>query len=254
MYLKYKKNFYSQNGEDGIIQKIIDDLNLNKKLFVCEFGAWDGKFLSNIFYLVKKNLAKAIMIESDKNKFKDLIKTAKKYPNITPINKFVSPTGNNSLDIILEEYNFPYDFDILSIDIDSNDLEIWENLKKYEPKILIIEINSSIVPGIKQRHNSKQNLLGNSFTSTLEVANKKKYTPIAHTGNLILVRNDLINKMNVNLDLLKNPNKLFIYDFVNKKDLRNNYLIKILKKIVPNFIRNAINAKIKNIIIKLFIK
>jgi hypothetical protein len=61
----------------------------------------------------------------------------------------------------------------LSIDIDSNDLEIWESLINFKPKIVIIEINSSILPGIKQRHDPNRGKLNSSFTSTLEVAKKK---------------------------------------------------------------------------------
>ena len=65
------------------------------------------------------------MIEGDDEKYKELIKTSKKHKNIIPINKFVMPNGDNSLDNILEENDFPIDFDLLSIDVDSNDLEIW---------------------------------------------------------------------------------------------------------------------------------
>ena len=245
MYLKYKKNFFSQNGEDGIIEKILEDLNIKENLYVCEFGAWDGIFLSNTFNLVHKRNANALMIEGDEDKFNDLIKTSNKYSSIIPVNKFVCPTGNNSLDSILDQNKFPIDFDILSIDIDSNDLEIWEKLKKYKPKIVIIEINSSIIPGVKQRHNPEKNQLGNSFSSTLEVAYQKSYVPIVHTGNLILLKKELLKKINLDIDLINNPNKLFIYDWVNKKNFDNSFIFKILKSLIPNFIRKKISPNIK---------
>ena len=94
------------------------------------------------------------MIEGDNERFKDLVKTSKKYPNIIPVNKFVEPDGDNSLDKILEENNFPIDYDLLSIDIDSNDLEIWESTTKHKPKIVIIEI-IQLLPNVRQRHNAK---------------------------------------------------------------------------------------------------
>ena len=57
MFLKYKKNFYSQNGEDGIILEVLKRLKIkNKELWCCEFGAWDGIHGSNTFNLVKNNI------------------------------------------------------------------------------------------------------------------------------------------------------------------------------------------------------
>ena len=250
MYLKYRKNYFSQSGEDGIIEKIIEDLNLNQKLFICEFGAWDGKFLSNTFNLVKKKNAIALMIEGDDERYKDLIKTSKQYPNIIPINKFVTLEGDNSLEKILEKNNFPIDFDLLSIDIDSNDLEIWESIIKYKPKIVIIEINSGLLPNIRQRHNAKLGLQGNSFQSTLDVAKRKGYTAIAHTGNLILLRDELIDLINFDNDLLKNPNKLFIYDWININN--ENKIIKLLKFFIPNLIRKKISVRLKYDFLKIF--
>jgi len=40
-YLDFIKNVYSQNGEDGVIEKIFKDLEIIDGV-VCEFGAWDG--------------------------------------------------------------------------------------------------------------------------------------------------------------------------------------------------------------------
>ncbi len=252
MYLNYRKNYFSQNGEDGIIEKLIEQLNLKQNLFVCEFGAWDGIYCSNTFNLVIKYNTTALMIEGDDKKYQELLKTSKKNINMIPINKFVTPNGDNSLDKILEENNFPIDFDLLSIDIDSNDLEIWESLTKYKPKIVIIEINSSLTPEISQIHNTKLGLFGNSFKSTLDVSRKKGYSPIVHTGNLILLKNELLEKIKFDENLLKNPEKLFIYDWVNKKNIDDLFITKLLKFFIPKFIRNKISIKIKDKISQMF--
>lgn len=92
---------------------------------ICEFGAWDGKHLSNTFNLVKNFNARAVYIEGDKKKYQDLLKTAKEYPNILPINAFVSHKNDrNSLDNLLAPTFLKKDFDILSIDMDVHDLEV----------------------------------------------------------------------------------------------------------------------------------
>ena len=45
--LKYYGNIHSQIGQDGILQEIFRKLGLRKGFF-CEFGAWDGVYLSTV--------------------------------------------------------------------------------------------------------------------------------------------------------------------------------------------------------------
>ena len=238
---KFKKNIYSENGEDGILQEILKRLDLENSGWCCEFGAWDGKVGSNTFNLVKNYNFKAVYIESDKKKFNDLKKTEGKYPNIFAINKSIDRNINSdgSLKKVLERTKIPLDFEVLSIDIDSYDLDVWETLEKYRPKIVVIEINSSIKPGIIQRHD--ENNQGNSFSATVNVGKRKGYVLVQHTGNCIFLREDLINKINYDEDLLKNPDKLFDKSWLKKKDS----LFKLLlKKLLPAFLINILK-KIK---------
>lgn len=242
-YSYHKKNFYSQNGEDGILNELIKNLGLDKRIFLCEFGAWDGKFLSNTFNIVKNLESTALFIESDQERFKNLLITAKEYKNIIPVNRTVSNKGKNSLDKILKENNFPFDFDLLSIDVDGNDLEIWEGMVNFKPKIVIIEINSNIKPEIYQRHNPDEGKFGNSFFSTINIGKKKGYLPISHTGNLIFVDDQFKDKLKIDLNNLKNPKIIFNYDWINQ----NNFLIKFASFILPLFIKKKIPLKLKKI-------
>jgi hypothetical protein len=45
---KYRKNYFSQNGEDGVLEEILSRLDI-KSGWCVEFGAWDGKTFSNTF-------------------------------------------------------------------------------------------------------------------------------------------------------------------------------------------------------------
>ena len=88
---KYKKNYYSQNGEDGIIKEILKRTRINNKKnkWCCEFGAWDGKHGSNTYNLVLNYGFKAVYIEGNKDRFQALKELTKKVPKIYSLNKYI---------------------------------------------------------------------------------------------------------------------------------------------------------------------
>lgn len=205
----FKFNVYSQNGEDGVIEELLGRLRLEDHTaqWCVEFGAWDGRHLSNTFALVEKGW-NAIYIEGDRARYEDLLKTVKDFKKIIPVNAYVSMGGDeNSLDAILSKTNIPVDFELLSIDIDSYDCDVWESLEKYTPKVVVIEINSSVPPGVYWRHSEKTP--GNTFSAMTALGKDKGYRLVCHTGNLIFVRNDLIELVNIPEKYLKFPELIF---------------------------------------------
>ena len=229
----FKSNVYSQFGEDGVIREVIRRIGLvvDNDFWCVEFGAWDGIHFSNTFALVEEFSVQVVMIEGDEEKFSALQKTAEQNPSIIPVEGFVvgnyehddapitqlftgrfNPTKISKLDSLLNSTPCPADFDLLSIDIDSFDLEVWAALEEFKPKLVVIEVNSSLPPGIFQWHGGKS--VGNSFSSTLEVAKAKGYSLVCHTGNMIFVRNDLAPL--VELDELDSafPERLFNADWL----------------------------------------
>jgi hypothetical protein len=74
----FKKNIYSQFGEDGILSELVQRLPQEQLNFTAiEFGAWDGIHLSNIANLVENHNFRGCFIEADKKRFEDL---EKNYP------------------------------------------------------------------------------------------------------------------------------------------------------------------------------
>lgn len=196
-YEQYNYNIYSQNGEDGVIEELLNRLNITNG-WVCEFGAWDGIHLSNTFNLIKNKSFNAVLIEGDKNKYIDLLKTVEDFTNIIPIEAYVDHNNtSNSLDNLLKNTNIPYDFDILSIDVDSYDYQIWKSLKDYKPKIVIIEINSSVKVDNKDWIHTPGKYNGTGFKPTYELGLEKGYKFVLHTGNMFFIRNDLFEKLNI---------------------------------------------------------
>jgi len=194
-YLKFAKNIYSQCGEDGIIERLLKDLNIRSGGIVVEFGACDGVFLSNTVNLWKDGKFKSILIESDAEKCKDLFSNCGHLEYIECINKFVNPDSSHEdcLDNILQNSKFKVtssNFAILSIDVDTCDYHIFESLVKFTPKIVVIETNTNFAPN--EDHISN---MGSSLKSITDLAEKKGYKLVCHTGNAFYVRNDLTDKL-----------------------------------------------------------
>jgi hypothetical protein len=184
MLLENRDNIYSDNGEDGVLKCIMDKLGIDCGT-CCEFGAWDGKYCSNTFNLVKEKKWKALYIEGDEEKFKDLLETQKEYPTITPVCEFVSGTN---LDSLILDNGFPEDLDLLSIDVDSIDYEIWKGLEKVRPKIVIIEPSNSSPLWEKNDHYDGR---GASPFLIKQLAKEKGYRFLCTTGNLFFIRDDI---------------------------------------------------------------
>lgn len=212
-YLAKRKNFYSQNGEDGIIEEILCRIPKSEKNSWCvEFGAWDGKHMSNTFHLVESAKYAAIYIEGNSEYFEKLIITADEYKGIHPILAMVSPKNDeNSLDAILAKTELPQDYDVLSIDIDTYDLDVWSLHLNYRPKVVVIEINSGIAPGILEWHRTGNR--GNSFSATLQVGLQKNYTLLSHTGNMVFVDNAYLDSMDMDPLDIAFPERLFTLDY-----------------------------------------
>jgi hypothetical protein len=212
---KFKKNSYSANGEDGILQYLISNIPHNSPLYVVEFGAADGIESSNTLSFIKSG-AKAILIEGNRSKYELLEKNMQKYPEVSCVNCYVAifkDETRNTLENILISYGWPKDFDILSIDIDSNDALIFATMKDYFPKIVVIELNPYYLPGVKFFSTSK--ISGNSFSTILEIFLNKNYTLVAHTGsNLIFVRNEFFKFTGLDEFVQIYPEILFDTSFI----------------------------------------
>src|ERR1700687_312128 len=87
-FKKLERNAYSQYGEDGIIDWGLSQTEPRHRICV-EFGAWDGRTLSNTFNLVANHGWRAVYIEADARKFRVLQETAAAYPRIVPVHGLV---------------------------------------------------------------------------------------------------------------------------------------------------------------------
>jgi hypothetical protein len=141
--LEFASNVYSQTGEDGVLSKILEILP-DRDAWCVEFGAWDGRYLSNACNLIENAGYSAVLIEGDKKRCRKLAKNFRGNRRVFPINDFVGFSEDANLDTILRGTPIPSNFDFLSIDIDGNDYHVWKRVTEYRPKVVCIEFNPSI--------------------------------------------------------------------------------------------------------------
>ena len=211
---EYGKKIYSQFGEDGIINEILNRLkNDNLDKYCVEFGARDGVSDSNTYNLIKNHNYKAVLIEGDKKYFKRLCKNFSS-DEIIKINKFIDFNGENSLDKVLQSINIPKNFDFLSIDIDGCDYFIFESLKDYQPKLICVEFNH-LIPNeveIVQEKNFKIKQ-GSSPLSLIKLAKSKEYSLVGCTlTNLFFInkvhKDSVIGDVEIQLEKIRDDKNI----------------------------------------------
>jgi hypothetical protein len=194
---EYRRSVYSQNGEDGVIAEINRRLGVTTGWF-CEFGAWDGRYGSNTYKLLREGWS-GVMIEVDRGRFARLERLAKKHPRLHPVCRFVDADGPNRLDAILAETPIPHAFGVLSVDIDGGDYHVWKGVHEYRPAVVLVEIASRFPPGVRRVH-GEDGAKTTSFTPMVELGADKGYRLACHTGNLIFVREDLADTVDIDGD------------------------------------------------------
>ena len=127
---------FSQNGEDGIIDYLLQRLKLDKKNFV-EIGVGNYRE-SNTRFLYNKYHPKGLVVDN----VDDLEKKIKPFVNLWKGDLRICNKAINSENILASlDNSCDYEIDLFSIDIDSIDYWIIEKLKKNISKIFIAEYN-----------------------------------------------------------------------------------------------------------------
>jgi predicted O-methyltransferase YrrM len=195
----YAWDAYSQGGQDGILHEILRRLGVfdaDREKWCVEFGAWDGVHLSNTCNLIREHGFRAVMIEADTKRYKQLCGN---FPGdeVVKVNRLVTLDGDARLDRILGETDLPEDFDMLSIDIDSCDYHVWQSLENYRPKLVIIEFNPTIpvdIPYVQPPDFTVNQ--GNGVKAIDDLAQEKGYRTVCiQGGNLIAVREDYLDRV-----------------------------------------------------------
>lgn len=208
----YAHNVHSQDGEDGITEKIFSIIPHGS--WCAEIGAWDGLHLSNTAHLVRENNWSGVLVEGNLERFEDLCRNCIDRPDIYCVNAWVRHAGRNTLDAILSRTPIPRDFDLLSIDIDGNDYHIWRSTNAFRPKVVIVEFNNTIPHTVEYIQPPDVELFkGSSLLAFCNLGREKGYEMVASTeANAFFVdsRFSSLFEMSDNSPLTLNDNRKFL--------------------------------------------
>ena len=184
-------NLYSQYGEDGILKAVFGAIGIVHHRAV-EFGAWDGVHCANTRALVDEGWI-CLLIEPDHRRFTALENFAKSAGQVA-VEGFVRDRPGQRLHEYLQDAGFPIDLDLVSIDIDGDDLLALSTIGDFSPRCLVIEYNGTI-PVDYCYANSPGGNVGNSVSAILKLTDLMEMSLVAQTPtNLIFVKDDILSE------------------------------------------------------------
>ena len=129
---------FSQWGEDGILDWLIERLAIERKTFV-EFGVGTYRESNTRFLLVHRNWRGAALDSDPRN-----IEIVRNDPiywrnDLTANAAFVT---RDNIDDLIEHTGISGEIGLLSIDIDGNDYWVWERIGVVQPILVACEYNS----------------------------------------------------------------------------------------------------------------
>lgn len=128
---------FSQNGEDGVIQAILERIGEGSCTFV-EIGTESGLECNAAFLASVLNWS-GVFVESGAEEFALLDDRYRDEHRVTTVHAHV--TAENVNDVLAPAASEP---DVLSIDIDGADYWVWESITDIAPRVVVIEYNAAL--------------------------------------------------------------------------------------------------------------
>lgn len=199
---KLERTFYSQSGEDGVLDFLLSNFDIDKN-FV-EFGVEDGSQCNTKFIRNKFSMQGLWMDMGYSNPALNLHQERVTRSNILQL---------------FEKHNIPKKIGVLSIDIDGNDFYVLkEILKEYTPQIIVLEYNAiyeanedKIIEYDEEFIFDGSDYFGASLLSFTKLCNSKDYSLIYTNQlgvNAFYIHNSLLSE-NVDFENINDVDKLY---------------------------------------------
>ena len=197
----YEKRRFSQHGEDGILQYLLNTLDITNGYFL-EFGFSVNQ--CNLLSLMLHNDFDGTFIDAN-NKTVDLFNKAARLKNFKSKAVYSFLNVENLPSIVSKNIRRP--IDVLSIDVDGNDYWFWKALD-CTPAVVVIEYNATLgtdksitIPYDPEfdRHEKHSSgfYAGASLTAMQKLGNEKGYALVGCDSwgvNAFFVRRDLLRE------------------------------------------------------------
>lgn len=187
--------FLSQNAEDGITLALLREAGIANCRFV-DIGC--GGNGGNCGFLAQELEWSGVMVDAST----EALREARLRFNPGRVSTVLARIDRENVDRVLSEAGATGEVDVFSLDIDGNDLWVWESVSAITPRIVIVEYNATFGPeqSVSIPYDPEFEIergstyFGASLTAFTRVAARKGYRLVCvepRGANAFFVRNDL---------------------------------------------------------------
>jgi len=142
----YGMQQFSQNDEDGILAEIFRRIGTTNHTFV-EFGVKNGTECNTVSLLIQG--WNGLWIDGSTDASKEQQRVFRRWVesgNLRCANQLLT---RDNIDSVITSSGVTGEIDLLSIDVDGNDLTLWQAITCVKPRVVVIEYNGWIAPPVQ---------------------------------------------------------------------------------------------------------
>lgn len=142
----FGRKAYSQNEEDGIIDEIFNRIGRKNRIFV-EIGIGTG-LENNTLALLLEGWS-GLWVDADAASVKNIVAAWGRLIASRKLTAIACRVNKSNINQVISNSGISGEIDFLSVDIDGNDVHIFEAIRCISPRCVVIEYNAKYGPKIE---------------------------------------------------------------------------------------------------------